>query len=166
MLRTAPSGLIVSTVASSARMATAISLGCVAMQASLTPMTACCRVKSADRSAAAAGLAFVARLVGVVEIGTSRALEQVAGGCRLIAQLAGGARKQRAREQAIVAPHARIGGKIGVAHQRADAQPAFGCRSRSCPARGRSRRSDVSAFRSAASSDRAGSCRLQRTWHP
>ena len=28
-------------------------------------------------------------------------------------------------EQAIVAPHARIGGEIGVAHQRADAQPAL-----------------------------------------
>ena len=31
-------------------------------------------------------------------------------------------------KQAIVAPHARIGGEIGVAHQRADAQPALGRR--------------------------------------
>ena len=35
----------VSTVASSARIATAMSLGCVAMQASLTPTMACCRLK-------------------------------------------------------------------------------------------------------------------------
>ncbi len=42
--RTAPFGLTVSTVASSTRIATAMSLGCVAMQASLVPMTACWRV--------------------------------------------------------------------------------------------------------------------------
>ena len=82
----------------------------------------------ADRGTAAAGLAFVARLVGVVEIGAAGALEQIARGRRLVAQLARGAREQRAREQAIVAPHARIGGEIGVAHQRADAQPALGRR--------------------------------------
>ena len=40
MLRVVPSGRTVSTVASSARMATAMSLGWVAMQASLTPTTA------------------------------------------------------------------------------------------------------------------------------
>jgi hypothetical protein len=34
----------VSTVASSARIATAMSLGCVAMHASLVPTMACCRV--------------------------------------------------------------------------------------------------------------------------
>ena len=40
----APFGRTVSTVASSARIATAMSLGCVAMQASLTPTMACCRL--------------------------------------------------------------------------------------------------------------------------
>ena len=39
------SGRTVSTVASSTRIATAMSLGCVAMQASLTPTMACCRLK-------------------------------------------------------------------------------------------------------------------------
>ena len=118
----------VSTVASSARIATAMSLGWVAMQASLTPTTAMLAAEAADRRAAAAGLAFVARLVGVVEIGAARALEQVARGRRLVAQLARGAGEQRAREHAIVAPHARVGGEIGVAHQRADAQAALGRR--------------------------------------
>ena len=45
MARIAPSGLIVSTVASSARMATAMSLGLVAMHCSLAPTTAWPRVK-------------------------------------------------------------------------------------------------------------------------
>ena len=80
----------------------------------------------ADRRAAAAGLAFVARLVGVVEIRAACALKQIARGRRLVAQLARGAREQRARQHAVVAPHARIGGQIGVAHQRADAQPPSG----------------------------------------
>ena len=120
-----PSGRTVSTVASSARIATAMSLGCVAMQASLTPITACCRLNPPMRRAAAARAAFVAGLVGVVEIRAAGALQQVAGGRRLVAQLAGSAGQQRARQQAIVPPHPRIGGEIGVAHQRADAQAAF-----------------------------------------
>jgi hypothetical protein len=84
--------------------------------------------ESPQRSTPAAGLAFVARLIGVVEIRTSRALKQVPGRGRLVAQLAGGARQQRSREQAIIPPHARIGGEIGVAHQGADAQPSVRCR--------------------------------------
>jgi hypothetical protein len=40
MRRAEPFGWIVSTVASSARIATAMSLGCVAMHASLVPTTA------------------------------------------------------------------------------------------------------------------------------
>ena len=79
---------------------------------------------AADRRAAAARDALVARLVGVVEVGAARALQQVARGRRHVAQLAGGAGQQRAREHAVVAPDARIGGEIGVADQRADAQAA------------------------------------------
>ena len=45
MLRVAPSGRTVSTVASSTRIATAMSLGWVAMQASLPPITANWRLK-------------------------------------------------------------------------------------------------------------------------
>ena len=64
-------------------------------------------------------------LVGVVEIGAARALKQIAGRRRLVAQLAGRAGEQsRASSTRIVAPHALVGRKIGVAHQRADAQPA------------------------------------------
>jgi hypothetical protein len=81
---------------------------------------------AADGAAAAAGLALVAGLVGVVEVGAARALQQVAGGGRLVAQLARGAGQQRARQHAVVAPHALVGGQVGVAHQRADAQAAFG----------------------------------------
>jgi hypothetical protein len=44
MLRAEPSVRTVSTVASSARTATAMSLGCVAIQASLVPMMAWLRV--------------------------------------------------------------------------------------------------------------------------
>ncbi|MNU09304.1 hypothetical protein D3C72_2557920 [compost metagenome] len=44
-MRNEPSGLTVSTSASSSRMATAMSLGWVAMQASLPPTTAWWRVK-------------------------------------------------------------------------------------------------------------------------
>ncbi len=44
MDRVPPSAWTVSTTASSARRATAMSLGWVAMQASLWPTTACCRV--------------------------------------------------------------------------------------------------------------------------
>ena len=42
-------------------------------------------------SAAAAGLALVAGLVGVVEVGATGALQQVAGSGRLVEQLAGSA---------------------------------------------------------------------------
>ena len=80
--------------------------------------------EAADGGAAAAGLALVAGLVGVIEIRAARPLQQIARGGRLVAQLAGGAGHQRARQHGIVAPHARIGGKIGVADQRADAQAA------------------------------------------
>ncbi|MGY4226419.1 hypothetical protein ACVMIH_003780 [Bradyrhizobium sp. USDA 4503] len=38
--------------------------------------------------------------------------------------MAGGTGEQRARQHAVVAPHAYIGGEIGVAHQRADPQAA------------------------------------------
>ena len=84
--------------------------------------------EAADRAAAAAGPPLVARLVGVVEIRAARPLQQVAGGGRLVAQLARSAGDQRAGQHAVVAPHARVGRKIGVAHQRADPQPAVGSR--------------------------------------
>src|SRR4051812_30671588 len=82
--------------------------------------------EAADGRAAAAGDTFVAGLVGVVEVGATGTLEKVAAGGRHVAQLAGGAGDERAGEQAIIAPHARVGGKIGVAYQPTDAQPTLG----------------------------------------
>jgi hypothetical protein len=93
-------------VASSSCMATAMSLGCVAMQDRWADDGMLAGV-AADGRAAAARLALVAGLVGVVEVGAAGALQQVAGGGRLVAQLAGGARQQRARQHRVVAPHAR-----------------------------------------------------------
>src|SRR5271166_1276066 len=83
---------------------------------------------AADRRAAAAGLALVARLVRVIEIRAARALEEVAGGRRLVAQLPRGAGEEGARQEQIVLSHARIGGEVGVAHERSDSQAAVPCR--------------------------------------
>ena len=130
-------GRTVSTVASSTRIATAMSLGCVAMQASLAPTIAMLAAEAADRRAAAAGLAFVARLVGVVEVGAARALQQVAGGRGLVAQLARRAGEQRARRARRSRGARVVGGEIGVAHQRADPQAAVAVSRRSRRGRGR-----------------------------
>jgi hypothetical protein len=81
---------------------------------------------TAQRRAAAAGPSLVARLLGVIEILAARALEQVARGRRLVAQLPRGAGQQRTRQHAIVATYARVGSQIGVAYQCADTQTAFG----------------------------------------
>jgi hypothetical protein len=78
--------------------------------------------------AAAAWLTLVARLVGVVEIRAACALKQVSRGRCLIAQLPRGTGQQCAGEQAIITPNTLVGGKIGVAHQGSNAQPALGCR--------------------------------------
>jgi hypothetical protein len=80
---------------------------------------------AADGRTAAARIALVAGLVGVVEVGAAGALQQVAGGGRLVAQLAGGARQQRARQHGVVAPYAFVGRQVGIAHQRAHAQAAL-----------------------------------------
>ena len=82
------------------------------------------RLKPAERRAARAGLALVAGHVAVVEIEAARALQQVAAGRRLVAELAGGAREQRLRQHRIALPHPRVGGEVAVAHLRADAQAA------------------------------------------
>jgi hypothetical protein len=104
-----------------------MSLGWVAMQAGLPPMTASERDTPhvADRAAAAARPALVAGLRGVVEVGAARTLQQVAGGGGAVAQLAGGAGQQRAGQHGVVALHGGIRGQVAVAHQRADAQAAI-----------------------------------------
>jgi pimeloyl-ACP methyl ester carboxylesterase len=77
--------------------------------------------EATDRSAATAGLALVARLVGIVEVRAARSLKQVPRGGRFVAQLTRRAGDERARGQAIVTPQAPIRREIGVADQRADA---------------------------------------------
>lgn len=81
----------------------------------------------ANRCATAAGFAFVAGLVDVIKVRAACALQQVAGGARHIAQLAGSAGQQGARKQGVVFSDAAVGGQIGIAHQRADAQATLGC---------------------------------------
>jgi len=81
--------------------------------------------ETTDGSAATAGLALVARHVGVVKIGASGPLKQVACRCRLVAQLSRSARQQRAAQHAIVAAHRLVGRQVSIADQRADAQSAL-----------------------------------------
>src|SRR3546814_18089751 len=80
--------------------------------------------ETADRGAAAAGLALVAGLVAIVKIGTARALQQVSGGGRLVSKLTRCPGDEGARQQAVIAPDARVGSKIGVANRSAYAKPA------------------------------------------
>ena len=125
MVRVAPSGATVSTRASSAVIATAMSDGCAAMQLSLTPSTAFMRLRPRERGAAGAGHTFVAGLGRVVEVGAARALEQIAAGGGLVAKLRRRAGQDRLRQQRIAAAHAHVGGERAVRDQRADAQAAL-----------------------------------------
>ena len=124
-MRVAPSGATVSTRASSAVIATAMSDGCAAMQSSLTPSTAFIRLRPRERRAARPGHALVAGLGRVVEVGAPRALEQVAAGRGLVAKLRRRAGQDRLRQQRIAAADAHVGGKRAVGDPRADAQAAL-----------------------------------------
>ena len=65
---------------------------------------------TADSGAAAARLTLVARHVGVVEIGASRPLKQIAAGRRLVAQLSARPGLDRPRQDRVIAPDNRVGG--------------------------------------------------------
>jgi hypothetical protein len=101
-------------------------VGCYAGLALADDRVAACI--AADGRAAAARIAFVAGLVGIVEIRAAGALQQVAGSGRLVAQLGRGACHESARKHRVVAPYPHVGGQIGIAHQGADAQSAIRCR--------------------------------------
>ena len=101
--------------------------GCVAMQASLVPRMACCRLMPAYRRAAGVRRALIAGRRGVVEIEAARPLQQVAAGRCHIAQLTGRTRQDRAREQRIARLDNRVIRKVAVRNERTDLQPAF-CR--------------------------------------
>jgi hypothetical protein len=81
-------------------------------------------IEAADGRAAAAGLAFVARHCRIVEIGATRPLQQVAAGRRHVAQLCRSAGKDRTGEQRVALLDQRMIRKVGIRHERADAQPA------------------------------------------
>ena len=83
-------------------------------------------VVALERATAAARRTFVARQSDVVEVGTARALQEIAAGARHIAQLLRGAGADCARQNRITRLHQRVIGEVGIAHQGADAQPAFG----------------------------------------
>ncbi len=83
-------------------------------------------VHPADGAAARTGRAFVAGRANVVEIVAARALVQVAAVGRGVAQLRARPGQDRGGEQRVVLDDQGVPGRVGVAHQRAQAQPAVG----------------------------------------
>ena len=79
---------------------------------------------AADRGATGAGLAFVARHIGVVEIRTACPLQQIAGGGGLVPELPRRSREECPRQNAVVAANTRIGSQCGVPNHGADAEPS------------------------------------------
>src|SRR3546814_3354972 len=64
--------------------------------------------ETANRCAAASGLALVARLVRVIEIRAACPLEKIARRGRPVTKLAGCSGEERARKQGIVVPNALV----------------------------------------------------------
>ena len=83
-------------------------------------------VVAAQRRAAAARLAFVAGHGDVIEIRAARALQEIAGRGRLVAELRRGAVQQGLRQHGIALTDPGIGREVGVAHQGTDAEAAVG----------------------------------------
>ncbi len=81
-------------------------------------------VDAADRRAAGAGLALVARRRRVVEVRTARALNQVSADGRLVAQLTRSTGDDRFGQHRIAAAHAPIARRLGIGNLSADAQSA------------------------------------------
>jgi hypothetical protein len=83
-------------------------------------------VVAAAGVAAGPGLAFVAGARRIIKIGASRPLQEIAADRRRIAQLCRGAGQKRFGNGRKAPGEMAIVGKIGVAHQRADAHAAIG----------------------------------------
>ena len=83
-------------------------------------------IEAADGAAAGARLALVTGLGGLVEVAAAGALQEVAASGRLVAELAGRAGEQRPGQDLVVAADVRLGGEVGIRHQRADAKTAIG----------------------------------------
>ena len=82
-------------------------------------------VDAADRAAALAGHAFVARGVGVVEIIAARTLVEVAAVGGGVAQLCGRAGQDRRRQQRVASLHAFVIGGVGIGRERTEPQAAI-----------------------------------------
>ncbi len=74
--------------------------------------------------AAATGRALVAAPGGVVEVRAAGALEKVAAGRGLVAELLCRPREQRDGEHGVTRAHAPLRGQRAVRHLRSNAQPA------------------------------------------
>jgi hypothetical protein len=84
----------------------------------------CVAMHPAERRAARARIALVARRGAVLEVQAARALQQVAARGGEVAQLAGRPGDQRLRQRRVALAHQRVRRQVGVAHRRAEAQPA------------------------------------------
>src|ERR1700704_3158305 len=83
-------------------------------------------VEAGKCSSTGAGIALVTGFGDVIEVVTTRSLQQVAAGGGLVPQLCARTREQRAAEHAVAPSHLRVGREIAVANQRADPQAAVG----------------------------------------
>ncbi|MNL03317.1 hypothetical protein D3C87_1238500 [compost metagenome] len=81
--------------------------------------------KTAKGRTSASRLPLVARLVGVIEIRTARALEEIARGGGLVSQLTRRPGDQGAGKQTIVATDSLVACQIGIADQSPYAQTAI-----------------------------------------
>ena len=81
----------------------------------------------ADRRTAGTGPAFIAGLVGVIEIGAAGTLEQVAAGRRLVAQLPRGTRDDGPGKHTVVLANPSVCRQRRIADKCADTQAALPC---------------------------------------
>jgi hypothetical protein len=82
-------------------------------------------IEAFQRRAARSGHALIAGLRRVIEVGATRALQQIAPGRRLVAKLGRRAGENRLREQRVTAADAHVDGDRAVGDQRANPQAAL-----------------------------------------
>ena len=84
-------------------------------------------VEARERRAARARIALVAGFRDVIEVVTARSLQQVPRSRRFVPQLSARAGYNRARQYAVLPPHAAVRGQIRVRDQCPDPQTAVAC---------------------------------------
>src|SRR5580704_8485182 len=124
MTRTSPSALTVSTSASSTQRDRHIGWVCGNALVAGTEH-GMHSVEAAERRAARARVALVARLGDVIEVGAACPLQQIAPGGGSVAQLCARPRQQGPAQDPIPLAHALVSRKIAVSHRRAYAQAAL-----------------------------------------